>query len=65
MARSCSASYARRALAEPPAAAERAALLFLLGTAEWGAGQPDAIEHLEQALATANNDFRGSVDDRR
>ncbi len=46
----------RRALAEPPAAGERAALLLLLGTAEWRAGQPDAIAHLEQALATAGED---------
>ena len=50
------ASYARRALAEPPAAGERAALLFLLGTAEWRAGGPDAIAHLEQALAAAGED---------
>ncbi len=45
------ASYVQRAHAEPPRAGERAALLFLLGTAEWRAGQPDAISHLEQALA--------------
>ena len=45
------ASCVQRALAEPPVAGERAALLFLLGTAEWRAGQPDAISHLEQALA--------------
>ena len=51
-------SYARRALAEPPAAGERPALLFLLGTAEWRAGQPDAIAHLEQALAAADEDPR-------
>ena len=51
------ASYVQRALAEPPAAAgERAALLFLLGTAEWRAGQPDAISHLEQALAAGGED---------
>ena len=41
------ADYSRRTLSEPPAAGERAALLFLLGTAEWRAGQPDAIAHLE------------------
>jgi DNA-binding CsgD family transcriptional regulator len=52
------ASYVRRALAEPPAAGERAALLFLLGTAEWRAGQPDAIAHLEQALTAADDDPR-------
>ena len=51
------ASYVRRALSEPPAADERAALLFLLGTAEWRAGQPDAIAHLEQALAAAGEDL--------
>ncbi|MGO9902868.1 MAG: helix-turn-helix transcriptional regulator [Solirubrobacteraceae bacterium] len=50
------ASYARRALSEPPAADDRAALLLMLGTAEWRAGQPDAITHLEQALATAGSD---------
>ena len=47
------ASYARRALAEPPAEVDRAALLLLLGIAEWRAGQLDAIAHLEQALAAA------------
>ena len=52
------ASYVRRALAEPPATGERAALLFLLGTAEWRAGQPDAIAHLEQTLAAAGEDPR-------
>jgi DNA-binding CsgD family transcriptional regulator len=51
------ANYVRRALAEPPATGERAMLLFLLGTAEWRAGQPDAIAHLEQALAAAGEDF--------
>ena len=55
------ASYVRRALSEPPAGSERAALLFLLGTAEWRAGQPDAIEHLEQALAKAGDDPRTLV----
>jgi DNA-binding CsgD family transcriptional regulator len=50
------ADYARRALSEPPAAGERAALLFLLGTAEWRAGQPDAIADLEHALAAAGDD---------
>ena len=51
------ASYVRRALAlaEPPASRERASLLFMLGTAEWRAGQPDAIAHLEQLrVAIAN-----------
>jgi DNA-binding CsgD family transcriptional regulator len=49
--------YVRRALAEPPARGERAALLLMLGTAEWRAGQPDAIAHLEQALAAAGKDL--------
>ena len=50
------ADYARRALSEPPAAGERAALLVLLGTAEWRAGQPNAIADLEHALAAAGDD---------
>jgi DNA-binding CsgD family transcriptional regulator len=52
------AAYVRRALSEPPAAGERAALLLLLGTAEWRAGQRDAIAHLEQALTAAGGDRR-------
>jgi hypothetical protein len=48
--------YVRRALSEPPTAIERAQLLFLLGTAEWHAGRPDAIAHLEAALAAAGDD---------
>jgi len=48
----------RRAPTEPPAAHERAALLLLLGSAEWRTGQPDAIAHLEQALAAADDDHR-------
>ena len=55
------ASYARRALAEPPGIAERAALLLSLGTAEWRAGQPEAIAHLEQALVAAGDDHRALV----
>ncbi len=47
------ASYFRRALAEPPAADRRFALMVGLGTAEWRAGQPEAIEHLQEALAIA------------
>ena len=50
------ADYARRALSEPPAPDERVSLTLLLGTAEWRAGQPDAITHLEQALAAASDD---------
>jgi DNA-binding CsgD family transcriptional regulator len=52
------AAYVRRALTEPPGEAERAALLLLLGIAEGRAGQPDAIAHLEQALAAAGSDHR-------
>ena len=51
----------RRALSEPPAAASRATLLFLLGTAEWRARQPDAIAHLEHALAAAGEDPTTSI----
>ncbi len=50
------ASYLRRALAEPPEAARTPSLLLALGTAEWRIGHPDAIEHLEQARATAGAD---------
>jgi DNA-binding CsgD family transcriptional regulator len=52
------ASYVRRALTEPPAEAGRAALLLSLGIAEWRAGQPDAIAHLQQAVAAAGDDHR-------
>jgi DNA-binding CsgD family transcriptional regulator len=51
------ASYVRRALSEPPGVGERAAQLLMFGTAEWRAGQPDAIAHLEQALAGAGGDL--------
>ncbi len=51
------ADFLRRALSEPPADAERATLLLVLGTAEWRAGRPDAIAHLEQALAGAGEDL--------
>jgi DNA-binding CsgD family transcriptional regulator len=47
------ASYLRRALAEPVASDRRFALVLGLGMAEWRAGQPDAIAHLEEALASA------------
>jgi DNA-binding CsgD family transcriptional regulator len=47
------ASYLRRAAAEPPRADQRPALMLELGTAEWRAGEPDAVAHLQQALATA------------
>jgi AAA ATPase domain len=51
------ASHLGRALAEPPTDGERATLLLMLGTAEWRAGQPDAIAHLEQALFAAGDDL--------
>ena len=47
------ASYIRRALAEPATPAERPALLRRLGDAEWAAGEPTAIGHLEEALNEA------------
>jgi len=49
------ASYLRRALAEPAAPAERPALLRRLGVAEWAAGEPAAIGHLEEALNEAHD----------
>jgi DNA-binding CsgD family transcriptional regulator len=49
------ARYLRRALAEPPGTAERAAVLLQLGAAEWEAGQPDAVAHLEEAVASAQD----------
>jgi DNA-binding CsgD family transcriptional regulator len=50
------ATYARRALSEPPGSGDRAAVLLLLGEAEWRAGQPDAIADLERALSAAERD---------
>ncbi|MBV9001511.1 MAG: AAA family ATPase [Solirubrobacterales bacterium] len=55
------ARYVRRALVEPPEAVDRAALLLSLGIAEWRAGQPDSIAHLEQALTAAGEDHRALV----
>ena len=52
------AEFLQRALSEPPPTSERAALLFLLGTAEWRAGRSDAIPHLAQALGEAGDDSR-------
>jgi DNA-binding CsgD family transcriptional regulator len=49
------ASYLRRALVEPAAPAERSALLRRLGIAEWAAGEPTAIGHLEEALNEASD----------
>ena len=47
------ASYLRRALAEPAPPDQCSSLMLRLGTAEWRAGQQDAIGHLQQALVTA------------
>jgi hypothetical protein len=47
------AHYLRRALAEPPPATERAAVLLELGRAEVRASEPDAVTHLEMAAAEA------------
>ena len=43
-------AHLRRALAEPPSAAERAAVLFELGTAELTVAGAAAVEHLRAAL---------------
>jgi DNA-binding CsgD family transcriptional regulator len=51
------AAYLRRAISEPPTASVRATVLLSLGTAEWRAGQPDAIAHLEHALAASGEDL--------
>ncbi|MGD9527951.1 ATP-binding protein [Pseudonocardia sp.] len=48
-----SASHLRRALAEPPSAAERAAVLLELGIAETRAAATDAVEHLTRAADLA------------
>jgi len=48
------AAYLRRAVAEPPAPGDRARLLSALAQAEAAAGMPDAIIHLDQALALIN-----------
>ena len=45
----------RRALVEPPPAAETAAVLVALGRAELLAGEEVAVEHLREALATARD----------
>ena len=49
------ASYLRRALAEPAPEPERPPLLRRLGVAEWAAGEPTAIGHLEEALNEARD----------
>src|SRR5439155_1591121 len=48
----------RRALAEPPPAAERPGLLLELGIAEATAGQPAGEEHLREALDASGDDHR-------
>lgn len=54
--------YLRRALTEPPAAAELPAILLELGRAESAAALPEAAEHLLQAFALATDSaMRGDV----
>ena len=56
------AAYLRRALEEPPAAAERPRLLLELGTAEARAGQAGALDHLRGARAlAADGEARAAV----
>lgn len=50
------AAYLRRGLAEPPQPAQRSGLLLQLGLAEFNAGHPGAISHLEQSVDTAADD---------
>ena len=45
--------YLERALREPPADADRPAVLAELGRAEAAAGLPDAVAHLEAAIGLA------------
>ena len=52
---SSAAIYLRRALAEPPRAADRPALLAELGSAESLVGDARAIEHLREALERATD----------
>ena len=52
-AHECAASFLRRALAEPPPAADQPGLLLELGTAEASAGLDGWREHLEDAVSTA------------
>jgi DNA-binding CsgD family transcriptional regulator len=56
------AAYLRRARAEPPPAAERAAVLLELGVAELRSRPPGAIEPLEAALSAADGaDLRAEI----
>jgi DNA-binding CsgD family transcriptional regulator len=50
------AAWLRRALAEPPAPDERAAVLLELGSAELRLGAPDAVEHLAAAAELLRGD---------
>ena len=62
MARGAPASavrYLERALREPPADAERPAVLAELGRAEAAAGLPEAVAHLEAAIGSRRTS-RGS-----
>ena len=47
--------YLERALREPPADADRPAVLAELGRAEAAAGLPDAVAHLEAAIGLAGD----------
>jgi DNA-binding CsgD family transcriptional regulator len=49
------ATHLRRALAEPATPAQRPEFLRRLGVAEWAAGEPAAIGHLEEALNEARD----------
>ena len=49
------ASYLRRALTEPAMPTQRPELLRRLGVAEWAAGEPAAMGHLEEALNEARD----------
>jgi DNA-binding CsgD family transcriptional regulator len=51
-------AYLRRALAEPPPEAERAELLFELGSAEALLSGDDAVEHLQEAHALFGDQIR-------
>jgi DNA-binding CsgD family transcriptional regulator len=56
------ATYLRRALQEPPEPAERAEVLYELGSAERLLHAPTAVEHLGDALAlTGDRQRRGQV----
>ncbi len=56
------AAYLARALAEPPAADDRGAVLLELGAAELSAGLPDAIGHLEEAHALLGAEPGGAAE---